>query len=302
VTAAKPAATDARRAAHRIGGAGARWLAATFASIRLMRVHACLTAALAALIAAGLAANPVPTTAIVLMMAVVFLVTGGGNALNDYYDRHIDRINASARPLPSGAVSERCALAFALGLFAAGVALSLALTPWCIGLAVVNTLVLIAYALRSKHWGLLKNLCVAYLVGSVFLFGALSPGNLTLLAALLAVCAGLATLAREIVKDIEDLAGDRSHGARTLPALLGVRCSYVVAYGALALAVLLALLPYALGRTGTVYLALVLVGGAVLLAAALRRDAAGAQRGIMAGSIIELSAFVLGGPAAERLL
>ena len=38
--------------------------------------------------------------------------TGAGNAINDYFDREIDRINRPDRPLPRGAVTPREALAF----------------------------------------------------------------------------------------------------------------------------------------------------------------------------------------------
>ena len=53
---------------------------------------------------------------VVLAAVVTFLVTGAGNTWNDYLDVEIDRINKPERVLPSGAVSRRAALIFALTL------------------------------------------------------------------------------------------------------------------------------------------------------------------------------------------
>jgi len=297
-----PSTRSPRRAERREGARAVKGrVTPVLVWLRLMRVYACLTAALATLVGASLAHAWPSGPAVGIMMAVVFLVTGGGNALNDYYDRHIDRINAQRRPLPSGTVSERQVLVFALALFASGIALSLALTPWCIGLAIANSVVLVAYARGSKSWGFPKNLCVGYLVGSVFLFGVSSPSNLTVLSATLAICAALTTISREIVMDIEDLAGDRAHGARTLPATLGIRWSYSLAYAAMALAVVLALVPYGLGRTGELYVVLVLAGGLIAAAGAFAGPIR-AHQGLIAASIVQLLAFAVGGPMATTML
>ena len=74
-----------------------------------------LVALLAFLIEGG---APGPVMASLFLAAV--LVTGAGNAINDYYDAAIDAVNRPERPIPSGRVSERGAARYAAVLFLAG--------------------------------------------------------------------------------------------------------------------------------------------------------------------------------------
>jgi geranylgeranylglycerol-phosphate geranylgeranyltransferase len=108
--------------------------------------------------------------------------------------------------------------------------------------------------------------------------------------------AGLATLAREIVKDIEDVPGDRAEGLRTLPIVLGARPALVLAALALALAVLASPVPYLLGTFGVGYLLVVVPADCVMLAAIWRArvDAGTGQRWLKVGMYLAAVAFVVG--------
>ncbi|WP_157007295.1 SCO3242 family prenyltransferase [Agromyces laixinhei] len=61
-----------------------------------------------------------------LLPAASVLLYSGGMALNDYADRDLDAEERPERPIPSGRVSARGALAVVSGCFAAGVALAAA--------------------------------------------------------------------------------------------------------------------------------------------------------------------------------
>ena len=75
-------------------------------------------------------------------------------------------------------------------------------------------------------------------------------------------------LAREIVKDLEDEAGDRAIGRRTLPVALGRRPAQVLTAGIAALFVPASLvLPYVAGYGGAYYLIALVAQLAVLLGA-----------------------------------
>lgn len=261
------------------------------AYLRLMRVHSCVAAVTGALVVAALLNEDPWSSAVVTACLVVFLVTGGGNALNDYHDREIDRINKPSRPLPSGAIPARVALLLAWSLFVAGIVACVPLGPPCVAVAVVNTGLLVAYARSSKRWGIGKNLVVAWLVGSLFLFTALAVGKADVLVVTLGACAFLATLAREIVKDIEDAEADRNGNARTLPLRIGAAPARRIAFAALAASVGLAVVPYTLQLMPTRSLWLIVLGAAVFATGYFRHDAAKSQRLIMAGSLIELCAF-----------
>jgi geranylgeranylglycerol-phosphate geranylgeranyltransferase len=114
------------------------------------------------------------------------------------------------------------------------------------------------------------------LVGSTFLFGGLatSPygsGPLIPLELLvLALLAFFSTIGRELIKGIEDMAGDRRAGVRTFPLVHGPQKAARLAASFLGAAVLLSPLPYVAGVFGDLYL-LPLSGSipAFLLAAVL---------------------------------
>lgn len=71
-----------------------------------MRPMNAIVAGLAAVIGYFIATSAI-IPAIVLLVVIVFLVTAGGNVINDYYDSEIDAINRPGRPIPSGEVKKR---------------------------------------------------------------------------------------------------------------------------------------------------------------------------------------------------
>jgi geranylgeranylglycerol-phosphate geranylgeranyltransferase len=245
-----------------------------------------------AFVAGGLTA---PTSTAFAVLATGF-ATGGGNAINDYFDREIDAINRPDRPLPRGAVTARAALAFSLALFAAAVGLTLLLPPIAIAIAVVNLLALIAYTEVFKGLPGVGNALVAYLTGSTFLYGgAAVGGDLTTVSALF-VLAAAATMAREIVKDVEDVAGDREEGLNTLPIAVGERTALGVATAFVAAAMLASPIPYLRGTFGGAYL-VVLAPTLLGLAAGTYRsfdDPGTGQTWLKASMFLAALAFVAG--------
>lgn len=262
--------------------------------LALMRAHAAVAAALLAVLGAHLSGALREAGAAALLAAVAAaLATIGGNALNDVHDATIDRINRPGRPIPSGAVSPAAARRLAAAAFAAAVATAALASPWCLAVALVNCALLALYAVRSKRLGFGKGLVVAYLVASTVLFGALDPARVEVGTACLALCAGLATLARELVKDIEDMAGDRAAGAATLPLRIGPRNARRIADLALLAAVAVSFVPWLVRPAPPPSLVVLVLGGAVLGLSTLVGDAARAQRLIMAGSLVAGTAYLL---------
>ncbi|QYZ79784.1 geranylgeranylglycerol-phosphate geranylgeranyltransferase [Methanofollis formosanus] len=178
------------------------------------------------------------------LIGIVALVTAAGNTINDYCDAEIDAVNRPDRPIPSGAVSRRGALVYAALLFTGGVVIALVTNPLCLAIAVFNSVLLVLYAVRLKGTPFLGNLAVAYLSSSIFLFGGALAGPDGLAANLpVAGVTLLAMLAREVLKDAEDVEGDRAGGARTLPMIIGVPRSVALALGFALAAAVLSMLP-----------------------------------------------------------
>jgi geranylgeranylglycerol-phosphate geranylgeranyltransferase len=93
-------------------------------------------------------------------------------------------------------------------------------------IALIGVLTLIAYENGLKAAGITGNIAVGFMSGAVFLYAGMAvdnPGPTIWLFGL----AFLATITREIVKDIQDLEGDRDR--KTLPSRIGIRSSLNIA-------------------------------------------------------------------------
>jgi geranylgeranylglycerol-phosphate geranylgeranyltransferase len=237
-----------------------------------------------------------PFNAGLAVAATVFAVAGG-NAINDYFDREIDRINTPERPIPRGAVSPRGALVFSVVSFIVAVLLALTLPLLAIGIAAINLVALVAYTELFKGLPGAGNIVVAYLGGSTFLFGgaAVASGELTTVSTL-AVLAALSTVTREIIKDVEDIDGDRQEDLNTLPIAIGKRLSLLLALACIVSAVLASPFPSLLGSFDIVYLAVVIPADMIMLAASVEgfRDPTAAQSHMKYGMFLAAAAFVVG--------
>ena len=211
--------------------------------LKLTRPATAAAAGLAAAAAFWITGGADITTAVLLFFSVAF-ICGAGSAVNDCFDADFDRIHRPARPIPRGDAAVSGGVKLAVLLFTAGFLCSLPILPWCPWLAAVNILLLIIYSTSFKRMPLLGNICIAYLAGSVFLFGgmAVGPESFILTAPLFQV-AFFGTLSREIVKDAEEVEGDRDSGAYTLPMLIGIQPACITAFVCMTAAALFAFLP-----------------------------------------------------------
>jgi geranylgeranylglycerol-phosphate geranylgeranyltransferase len=245
-----------------------------------------LAAGLAAIVAYLIATGTIiPET--LLLFAVVALITAAGNVINDYFDMEIDRVNRPDRPIPSGQVSLPAARAYATTLFLAGVLVCLLTNALCIAIAVFNSLLLIAYAAKLKRTPLLGNIAVSFLAGSMFLFGG-ALGGLPGLSQVLpfAVMTFFAMLARELVKDAEDVEGDRACGAVTLPIRQGIPFTIYLALFCVVLGIVSSLVPYL--RWGFWYLCGILLVDAILMTAVLKALGSTTPEGVKNSGVSKL--------------
>ena len=242
---------------------------------------------------AGIGEAIVPTA---IAVGATMLAVAAGNAINDYFDREIDAINRPERPIPRGAISPRATVVFSGGLFVSAIGLTLLLPPLAIAIAVINLLALIVYTELFKGLPGVGNALVAYLTGSTFLYGgAAVGGDLRTVTVLFALAAG-ATMAREIVKDVEDIEGDREEGLRTLPVVLGERSALAIATVFVVCAVLISPVPYLRGTFGGVYLIGLgpTIGGLLVGTYRSFGDPTAGQTWLKASMFLAAVAFVVG--------
>lgn len=219
----------------------------------LTRPLNCLITALSVFVGALTAAMPPFPLTILAAALSAALVTGAGNAFNDAIDIEIDRVNRPRRPLPAGLLSRRAAACEALVLALAGWILSFAISPLHGALAGIVIGGLIIYSISLKNSTLWGNICVALIASVAFPYGALTTGD----PGRSWIPAGFAFsfhLGREIVKDIEDVEGDRTRGDRTLPLRWGSqRAAHLASFIYLFL-IAFTLFPWISGIYGFAYL------------------------------------------------
>jgi len=232
--------------------------------LELIRPLNSFMAALAVLIGAYIIGGSIVlgSSDLYLGIIVTFLISGGGMVINDYFDRHIDTLNKPHRPIPSGKVSVNAALVYSLILFAVGIYISFFINIYCFILALINSILLVVYSYELKKVMLIGNMVVSYLVASSFLFGGLIFfGHKSLLGlGILCLLAFLSNLSREIIKTIEDMKADRIGKVESLPLVYGEKTARKVASLLMALAIILAPLPYLLNILSEVYLGVVSIG------------------------------------------
>ena len=219
-------------------------------------------AALAVAVGQYLSPTSQPRHPDIAAMAAAFFVCGFGNIINDLSDVAADRINHPRRALPSGKVSPAQAKTTAAIFLVISFALLFGLTLW--GKIIVITVVVLL-ALYNTSLGrvvLARNLTVAVLGGMVFLLGGTPTGAASALTwpgpVVPAVLAIVMHLARELIKDSADVAGDRLIGRRTAPIVFGPRLTVIASGTLITAVVVLSLAIYIVGWFSLTYLYVVL--------------------------------------------
>ena len=210
-------------------------------------------------VAVLICADSHPLMRIVLACLSGALITAAANAINDMYDIDIDRINKPDRPLPRRRVTMREARMFALLCFGLGVGFSVPLGKLACAIALSCSILLYLYSARLKRTALWGNGSVSLATALAFFYGGVAAGR-PLRAAFPAGFAFLMHFGREIIKDMEDIEGDRAQGASTFPIVHGLRPAKQLVTLIYVILLLATYLPYALGSYGSWYLFIVVLG------------------------------------------
>lgn len=233
---------------------------------------------------------------VLLAMLSAMLLGAAGNTANDLYDIEADRVNRPARPLASGALSRNAALA--IGGLAGGGGLFAA---WWVGapllgMALFAVAVMLVYSPLLKPFGPAGNVAVAVVASLPLPFGAASAGYWRV-GMLPFGLAALLHLAREVVKDIEDVTGDRAAvpPRRTVPILWGEPVAFTVAAAVLIAFIPVALAPWFSRAYGWRYGALAslaALGAGALIVQLLHRRLAGVSSALKALMVLGLAALL----------
>lgn len=153
------------------------------------------------------------------------LVNAAGNIINDFFDIEIDKINRPNRVLPSGKISLR----FALNSYVSITYFAILLAFYNLNfnaflIVLITSAMMFLYSYQLKKIAFVGNVVVAFFTGLAFLFGSLVSGSVYC-GIIPSVFAFLISLLRELVKDIEDIKGDKLANISTYPLKYGIKAT-----------------------------------------------------------------------------
>ena len=158
------------------------------------------------------------------------MVCASSQAVNDWYDRHVDAINEPQRPIPSGRIPGRWGLYIAIAWTLLSLLVATALGPWGFAAGVAGLVLAWAYSAppirlkRNGWWGTaacgLSYEGLAWATGAAVMAGGAMPGGRSLLLALLY---STGTIGIMTLNDFKAVDGDRQMGINSLPVSLGVQ-------------------------------------------------------------------------------
>lgn len=184
-----------------------------------------------------------------LLVFSTILIAAAGNIINDYFDVKADRINKPEKLIIGKHVKQRMAIVAHWGLnfvaFTIAIYLSYVFeTFWYLFIHVLTINILWGYSSYFKRTLVIGNILIACLTGLVpllvgiyfyLILGSQQPTttfpivwelHLSFafwLVILLSIFAFVLNLAREIVKDMEDVEGDLVIRAKTIPIKFGIK-------------------------------------------------------------------------------
>ncbi|OAD92599.1 prenyltransferase [Aequorivita soesokkakensis] len=183
-----------------------------------------------------------------LLVVATLCIAAAGNIINDIYDVEIDKINKPNKVLIGKKVSERTANRLFIILNILGVAIGFYLSnsigkPGFAALFIVFSALLYLYASYLKGMLLIGNVLISVLVAMslviVALFDllpAITPENQASQSAVFKIVlhyslfAFFINLIREIVKDLQDINGDKKGGMNTLAIALGRKRTITIVF------------------------------------------------------------------------
>ena len=185
------------------------------------------------------------------------LIAAGGNIINDYFDINIDQINKPDKLIIGKYIHRHWAILYHILCSLFGVALGFWIEfkthTYLLGITnLACVLLLFFYSVYFKRKPLSGNIIIALLTAwtvlvvsfcetNRFIFHVtLNKQKITRLTFLYAGFAFIISLIREMIKDMEDVEGDRKYDCRTFPIIFGMNAAKI--YSATWLIILCAML------------------------------------------------------------
>jgi 4-hydroxybenzoate polyprenyltransferase len=175
------------------------------------------------------------------------LIAAAGYIINDYFDLNIDQVNKPGKVVVNVLINRRWVIFWHMFLSLLGLFFTVSALPiaqyWHLVLANLASIVLLwFYSTNFKKQLLIGNIVISLLTAWVIAIIFLSKYPFTVselmtadqdeihffrLTVVYTCFAFVISLIREVIKDMEDMEGDRKYGCRTMPIVWGLNASKV---------------------------------------------------------------------------
>lgn len=165
------------------------------------------------------------------------LVAAAGYIINDYFDIKIDLINKPEKVIIGRYIQRRQAMLLhqLLNISAAVISFAISWKVFIVNILAITLLWVYASVFKKKPF--IGNFMVAGLTAASLIVMAVYYNN-DLLLNIYALFAFGITMIREIIKDMEDIRGDKRYGSTTLPIVWGIRKTKILTYAFMVLFVM----------------------------------------------------------------
>jgi 4-hydroxybenzoate polyprenyltransferase len=221
-----------------------RWQNLLFIAITQLLFHYCILQPNLAVVSLQ---PQVANQYLILIIVASICIAGGGNIINDYFDINIDQINKPHKLVIDKYIARRWVIFLHLFVSLIGIMCSvyvaMRLNLFWLGIAnSLCVLILFIYSASLKKQFFIGNIVVSALTAWVILILVLPEyEKLSLtsvqaietyykilrLGILYASFSFIISVVREVVKDMEDINGDRKNGCKTMPIFWGLNATKV---------------------------------------------------------------------------
>lgn len=193
------------------------------------------------------AGNPGETRQFFFLVTASVLIAAAGYIINDYFDLNIDQVNKPGKVVVNAIINRRWVIFWHMCLSLLGLFFTVSALPiaeyWYLVLGNLASIILLwFYSTNFKKQLLIGNVIIslltAWVIGIIFFSKYLLKINTLLeidhnqirffrLTVIYAAFAFIISLIREVIKDMEDVEGDRKYNCRTMPIVWGINASKV---------------------------------------------------------------------------
>jgi len=210
------------------------------------------------------------TDLLALVVLSAICISSGGFAFNDYIDQESDAIVKKNRPIPSKSLAPWHALLAAVILFTIGLVASLTINWLCFGIALMATVLLVAYStVIKKSAGFFGSFLMGFLIGTSFVYGEAALFGVITFTSFSLSFMSMGSIGGNILRDVLSLEGDKKAGYATLAANRGPEFATKVGAIFFILNVIGSPIPYLVNSVGYAYLIPIIIWDIILVISGL---------------------------------